>query len=132
MRWAATPGGNLALLRHPDYYLESDFATVLAGAGGRVEVSSGSKSRCGFLWHSCLAARTECAGFGQLPESALCEWIGFSEMDAAQRGEQSDFGESLRDENESMLKPEGINCQFVDGEKAQLFPHGHNSAHNWI
>lgn len=39
VRWAATPGGNLALLINPKYYLESDFATVLAGAGGKVKLS---------------------------------------------------------------------------------------------
>lgn len=39
VRWAATPGGNLALLSNPKYYLESDFATVLAGANGAVEIT---------------------------------------------------------------------------------------------
>ena len=39
VRWAATPGGNLSLLINPKYYLESDFATVLAGAGGKVQVT---------------------------------------------------------------------------------------------
>ena len=43
VRWAATPGGNLALLVNPKYYLESDFATVLAGAGGKVQVAYSDK-----------------------------------------------------------------------------------------
>ena len=46
MRWAATPGGNLALTRDPQHYLESDFATVLMGAGGEVQVTDKQKSRC--------------------------------------------------------------------------------------
>ena len=46
MRWAATPGGNLALTRDTQHYLESDFATVLMGAGGEVQVTNKQKSRC--------------------------------------------------------------------------------------
>lgn len=43
MRSAATPGGNLALLVNPKYYLESDFATVMLGAGGSVGLYDGQK-----------------------------------------------------------------------------------------
>ena len=56
MRSLATAGGNLALLVDPKHYLESDFATVLMGAGGSVQLHSSAKSsrQAGALMHSDL------------------------------------------------------------------------------